>query len=108
MAKLLFGLKSIKELKSIFLYQIEGIYLIKLLILDDHPVVLEGTKTLFNEVKEIEVETAITYREIIPKVKERFYDLYLLDINLPESNGVEIAEEIRKSDPESRIILYTG
>lgn len=82
--------------------------MIKLLILDDHPVVLEGTKTLFNEVKEIEVETAITYREIIPKVKERFYDLYLLDINLPESNGVEIAEEIRKSDPESRIILYTG
>lgn len=76
--------------------------------MDDHPVVLEGTKTLFNEVKEIEVETAITYREIIPKVKERFYDLYLLDINLPESNGVEIAEEIRKSDPESRIILYTG
>lgn len=82
--------------------------MIKLLILDDHPVVLEGTKTLFTDVKEIEIETANTYQEIIPKIKERFYDLYLLDINLPGNNGVEIAEEIRKLDPESRIILYTG
>lgn len=76
--------------------------------MDDHPVVLEGTKTLFTDVKEIEIETANTYQEIIPKIKERFYDLYLLDINLPGNNGVEIAEEIRKLDPESRIILYTG
>ena len=82
--------------------------MIKLLILDDHLVVLEGTKTLFTDVKEIEIETANTYQEIIPKIKERFYDLYLLDINLPGNNGVEIAEEIRKLDPESRIILYTG
>jgi len=76
--------------------------------LDDHLVVLEGTKTLFTDVKEIEIETANTYQEIIPKIKERFYDLYLLDINLPGNNGVEIAEEIRKLDPESRIIVYTG
>lgn len=82
--------------------------MIKLLILDDHPVVLEGTRTLLKDIDEIEIEISSNITDIMPKVQDHFFDIYLLDIHMPQKNGVLLAEEIKQIDPEARIILYTG
>ncbi|MFJ8517986.1 response regulator transcription factor [Lysinibacillus xylanilyticus] len=82
--------------------------MIKLLILDDHPVVLEGTRTLLKDIDEIEIEISSNITDIMLKVQDHFFDIYLLDIHMPQKNGVQLAEEIKQIDPEARIILYTG
>lgn len=86
----------------------KGGIIIKLLILDDHPVVLEGTRTLLQDIDELEIEISSNITDIMPKVQDHFFDIYLLDIHMPQKNGIQLAEEIKQIDPEARIILYTG
>lgn len=82
--------------------------MIKLLILDDHPVVLEGTRTLLEDIDDLEIEISSNITDKIQKVQDHYFDIYLLDIHMPQKNGVLLAEEIKEIHPDARIILYTG
>lgn len=80
--------------------------MIKLCIIDDHPVVLEGTKNLFKNVEDIEVDTKSDLQSVVDE--EKMYDAYLIDINMPEENGILLSDRIRERQPHAIIILYTG
>ncbi|MGE7946167.1 response regulator [Lysinibacillus sp. NPDC093688] len=79
-----------------------------MLIVDDHPIVLEGTKNLFQENEDIIVDTECDATHVIQRLKDKPYDIYLIDINMPLENGINLARNIKAIQSNASIILYTG
>lgn len=82
--------------------------MIKLLIVDDHPIVLEGVKKLFNDVSDIFVDTLDDIQLFYNVIEETAYDVFLIDVNLGASSGLTLAEIVKEKYPLSIVILYTG
>lgn len=55
-----------------------------------------------------EAVTAATSAEALGLIARRRFDLYLLDNWMPGGSGVELCREIRRSDPSTPVIFYTG
>ena len=82
--------------------------MVKLMIADDHVMVREGIKQLLELKGTMEVVSqASNGRECITKYMEQNPDVLLLDINMPEMNGLDTLREIKKKRPKSRIIMLS-
>jgi DNA-binding NarL/FixJ family response regulator len=82
---------------------------IRVLIVDDHPVVCEGFSQLFEFVDGIEpVGTAAAGDEAMDRIPVVKPDLVLLDMHLPGEDGATVAARIRKEYPDVRIVIFTG
>lgn len=80
-----------------------------ILIVDDHPVLAGGLKTLLADYKICGcAEIAATGRECMSKIKCNHYDLIMLDINLPDISGIELCEKIHSEYPEVKILALTS
>ncbi|MFJ7698534.1 response regulator transcription factor [Lysinibacillus fusiformis] len=82
--------------------------MMKLLIIDDHPVVLDGTKTLLQDLVNVQIETEQDSTAVLLRMDTETFQLFLIDINMKPINGIQLAEIIKKKQPEALIILYTG
>lgn len=82
--------------------------MIEILIVDDHPVVLDGTKTLLQDLENVHIETEQESANVLARMGSHPFQLYLIDINMKPLNGIQLAEMIKKQQPEALIILYTG
>lgn len=82
--------------------------MIKLLIVDDHPIVLAGTKNLLEDVKDMDIQTVFDSKIVMSIIEQQEFDIYLLDINMPNLSGIDLIELIKKRQPNAKIILYTG
>jgi len=82
--------------------------MIQILLVDDHPVVLEGTKALLQNVEDFEIGVAYDSTNALQLMNERNFDVFLVDINMQPVNGIELAKMIKNLCPNARIILYTG
>jgi two-component system competent response regulator ComA len=79
------------------------------LIVDDHPAVIEGTAKKLGEEPDFEVAaTALTGSECLKKVRQLQLDLALLDINLPDISGLDLIRQIIEIKPDLKIIIFTG
>ncbi len=79
----------------------------KILIVDDQKGVRRLLEELFNK-GEWEVRVAGDGLEAINKVKEMVPDLILMDVKMPNMNGLEATREIRKMNPGIPIIMMTA
>lgn len=80
----------------------------RLLIVDDHQIVLDGLRTLLEGYKDIAViEEVLTGRDALTKVSEGKIDIVLLDINLPDKSGFEVCKEIKDFDARIKVIALT-
>lgn len=80
---------------------------IKLLLVDDEDNIL----TIFRLILERSgymVDTASTAEEALIKVRSSTYQLCLLDLNLPDMNGTELARQIHQIDPGIKKLMVTG
>ena len=78
---------------------------IKIMICDDHPLISEGLQKFINEIEKMEVvATATSKAELIDNIKNTDVDVLLLDINLPDGNGIEICDFVKKEYPNTKII----
>lgn len=81
---------------------------IKLLVADDHRVLLDGLVSLLKKEKNFEIAaTAENGREVIEYVSKTDFDICLLDISMPEVDGIEAAKWIMKNKPQTKIIILT-
>ncbi len=79
-----------------------------LVIIDDHPTVREGIKAIIKESREIKVVgEAGNAEEGFSKVKKYKPDTVLLDISLPDENGIALAKKIKKALPNTKIIILS-
>lgn len=80
----------------------------KILLVDDHALILEGVQRVFEQLPEVEVtDTATSGKEAISLVEQQAYDIYILGVSLPDISGFDLIEMIRKRDEKARIIVNT-
>lgn len=81
---------------------------ISVLIVEDHPVVRSGIRMLLTEEGDIEVlGEANNGREALTMLDGMTPDLLLLDISMPEVNGLEVTQQVRERFPTLPILILT-
>src|SRR5437588_5655620 len=78
-----------------------------ILIIDDEAEIRESLQTLL-EFEGYEVESAANGSQGLSKLGDRPFDLVLLDLALPDRNGLELLPEIRAIDPQISVIMITA
>lgn len=82
--------------------------MIKLLLADDHKVLIEGLKELLNGLNHITItHTANNGQQVIDILKDNPVDVILLDINMPVLNGLDACKQIKKKYPDIKILALT-
>jgi DNA-binding NarL/FixJ family response regulator len=79
----------------------------KVLIVDDHPVVLSGCRALFVGDATVKIEEAVDAKSGHRAFLQKKPDVTVIDINLPDLSGFELMRRIRKDDPEAKIIMFS-
>lgn len=82
--------------------------MIRLLIVDDHAIVRHGLRQVVSEFADIEVAAeAGSSAEAVRLLRENTYDLVLLDISLPDKNGIETLKQIKRDKPALPVIMLS-
>ena len=81
---------------------------IRILAVDDHPMLLEGIASLIASQSDMKlVAEASTGREALEQFRKHRPDLTLMDLQMPDMDGIEAMVAIRSEIPEARIIVLT-
>lgn len=81
---------------------------IKVLIVDDHQLMIEGLRALLEDEECIgKVDGANSLEETLEFLKNQPVDVVLMDINMPEVSGIEITQTIKENYPEIKVIALT-
>jgi DNA-binding NarL/FixJ family response regulator len=81
---------------------------IRILIADDHPVFRFGLRALLNAMPDTEVVGEVTTGEAAMALATSAQpDVILMDINMPDVNGIEATRRIRETNPDIRILIVT-
>lgn len=82
---------------------------IRILIADDHAVVRKGLNTLIASEPGMEVVgEAADGVEVVLKARALQPDVILLDLIMPRQNGIEAIHDIKREDPQARILVITS
>jgi two-component system nitrate/nitrite response regulator NarL len=81
---------------------------IKLLLVDDHPIVLDGIKSHLCAQPDFEVVgDAANGQDALRKAKLTLPDVVLMDISMPHMNGLEAMANLRKQVPNAKVLILT-
>lgn len=81
---------------------------ITVFIIDDHQMLIDGIKALLLNESEFKiVGEALRSTEAIDRVKKMDVDVMITDINMPEMNGIQFANAIRRIKPEQKILALS-
>ena len=82
---------------------------LRILVADDHGVVREGTRLLIERVPGWEVcGVAKTGREAVEQAKRLQPDIVVLDMSMPELNGLDAARQIKRALPKTELLIFTA
>lgn len=76
-------------------------------IVDDHALILEGFKSLMQGCNAKNVETFGCAADLIDAMGRHSFDIYIIDIGLPDIDGFELIDKIRSRHAGARIIVNT-
>jgi DNA-binding NtrC family response regulator len=79
----------------------------RLLVVDDEPLIAENL-TLVLEREGYEVETAAKIEEAMERLEDREFSMAIIDLVLPDGDGLELLGRIKAKDPSLEVIMMTG
>ena len=80
----------------------------RILVADDHQIVRAGLKNLLSEYKEFTVAgEAGSGTDALKMVRESDWDVVLLDISMPDMNGIDTLKQIKRSKPDLPVLILT-
>ena len=80
---------------------------IRVLIVDDHPMVCEGLTSMLTTPEVEVVEVAHSGQSALEKIRRLEPDITLMDIRMPDLNGIDVLQEVREMNLATRIIMIT-
>ena len=82
--------------------------MISVMIADDHAIVRQGLKQILSETDDIKVTgEAETGFQAVKIARQQDFDVMLLDISLPDRNGIEILKQIKKDRPYLAVLMLS-
>jgi two-component system, NarL family, competent response regulator ComA len=83
--------------------------LLKVIIIDDHPLMAEATKHLLEQIEGIQViDIASSGKKGLELIDLHKPDMVFLDYQLPDKVGTDVAKEIKTKYPAIHIVIFTG
>ena len=79
----------------------------KILIIEDEPQMLDNMRRTLEQEQYL-VESAATYTEALDKIGAYAYDCILLDVMLPDGNGLKILKELKAQQKEEGVIIVSA
>lgn len=79
----------------------------EILLVDDHALVLEGMRRMRSRSLMSELRCGDFGGKAAELIGERDYDIYVLDVNLPDISGFDLVDMIREINESARIIIST-
>ncbi|MCX2481061.1 response regulator transcription factor [Pedobacter sp. MC2016-15] len=81
----------------------------KIVIVDDHPLIIQGLTAMLQEHSQFVITASFTRGlEFMSYLREHAVDVVILDISLPDCNGMDICKEIKALAPQTRVIALTN
>ncbi|WP_425636590.1 response regulator [Algoriphagus yeomjeoni] len=81
---------------------------IKAVLVDDHPIVMEGIEMLLQEIPEIHLLSKLTNGRFAQDfLKTTAVDLVITDINMPEYDGLQLTKWIKENHPSTKVIILS-
>src|SRR5213593_3060883 len=81
---------------------------LRILIADDHAIVRQGIKqTLTDEFDKVVVAEARNAQEVLDHARKQAWDLAILDINLPDKNGLEVLKLLKDQCKELPVLILS-
>jgi DNA-binding NarL/FixJ family response regulator len=81
----------------------------KVLIADDHPLTLQGIRRVLEDVGDIEIVGEAQYgSQVLPLIGQTDPDLVMLDIRMPQMDGLACLERIRKRHPKVKVVMLSA
>jgi DNA-binding NarL/FixJ family response regulator len=81
---------------------------IRLVLADDHPLILEGFKSLLARNAQFEIAgEASNGKELLDMIAQTSPEIVLTDINMPRLTGLEVMQKVLKENPEIKFIMLT-
>jgi two-component system, NarL family, response regulator NreC len=82
--------------------------MIKILVVDDHPIVRDGLYNAMKNVKDFKIVGAVSSaNEALDLIQTNNIDVLLSDISMPEISGIQLAEKVKKISPLVKILFLT-
>jgi len=82
--------------------------MIKILIADDHQMFIDGLKSILSQQEQCEIiAEANNGLEVLEQLKMHAIDVVLMDVNMPEMDGIEATKKVRELHPEVKILMLT-
>jgi DNA-binding NarL/FixJ family response regulator len=79
----------------------------RVLIVDDHPVIVSGCRSLFASDPSVKINEAADAKSGQRAFAQKRPDVTVIDIKLPDVSGFELMRRIRKDDPDAKIIMFS-
>lgn len=81
---------------------------IKLLLVDDHEIFLEGLMALFEGEPSLDIVGAVTSgKEALQKIESQMPDILVTDLNMPQMSGIELVKSVKSKYPDLKILVLT-
>ncbi len=82
--------------------------MLKILIADDHALIRKGLKQILDDSPDMRVTgEAETGMQAIQMAQENTYDMVLLDISLPDKNGIDVLKQIKTNCPNTPVLMLS-
>lgn len=78
-----------------------------ILTIDDEPVICDACRLVLSE-RGYSVNTSMTGKDALRTIEKGLYDVVLLDMKLPDMDGMDILRTLRKENPDLYVIVMTG
>jgi DNA-binding NarL/FixJ family response regulator len=82
--------------------------MLKILVADDHPIVRQGIKQIIADTTDMVVAgEASSGQEVLNAVKDKTYDVILLDIAMPGPNSIDILKQLKQDKPQIAVLILS-
>ena len=80
----------------------------RIAIIDDEELILDSVKQYLSRSKRFKIDTFTNPQEALKEVLRAKYKLIVLDIMMPELNGIDFLKMIKKEVPQTKVIMMTA